>query len=87
MKEKEMEKSSWYHFKIRESNDVFEIQIKDGKDILQEIRIFMKLVMKDLEVCHVISIKKVSACFGCRNDRPGQREHMAEGGCLRLEEN
>lgn len=32
--------------------------------------------------------RKEVTCFGCLNNRPGQREHMELGGCLyRREEN
>lgn len=30
----------------------------------------------------VISAKCASSCEGCRNDRPDQKSHMIEGGCL-----
>ncbi len=28
----------------------------------------------------------ITSCYGCENDRPGQKDHMDVGGCLVLEE-
>lgn len=30
----------------------------------------------------VTKISETSSCFGCRNDSPDQKSHMALGGCL-----
>lgn len=51
-----------------------------GKD-LQEI-LNKYLAAENWQLIKLLSIKIEKKCWGCRNDRPGQSDHMEVGGCL-----
>tara|TARA_R110001632_G_scaffold94050_1_gene199742 strand:+ start:2763 stop:3296 length:534 start_codon:yes stop_codon:yes gene_type:complete len=85
---KKNRQTTWYEFIIHEKNDKHQIEINDGQNLLEDIQTYMRSIYKEeMKECHVISIKQMSSCFGCRNDRPGQKEHMEENnGCLYIDD-
>ena len=38
--------------------------------------------IEDLIMSRFTQIRNENTCYGCVNDRPGQRDHMEIGGCL-----
>lgn len=51
-----------------------------GKDINTIVE---ELIRDDkCQLVKILSMKIEKKCWGCRNDAPGQIDHMDEGGCL-----
>lgn len=71
----------WYEITTNDPNQTFHICIMRGANILAaaDQLIYGHLVL--------VGIKKVSKCWGCRNDQPNQLAHMRDStGCLFLKE-
>lgn len=71
---------------IAEYDYVFRVDL--GEEIVTKLKEFIeeqdKCVCNDIKI---ISIKLVSSCVGCRENKVGgQEEHMDFGGCLFIDE-
>jgi hypothetical protein len=62
------------------TKDVIELSIEIGRDIKESIVEYFE--HREWKLIKVTSIRIVPKCYGCRNNRASQVEHMEEGGCL-----
>ncbi len=74
----------WYVFELDGYDQLFDILIFENVNLLDEIE--KMLFGRDdpiLKPYTIRSIKAEVACFGCRNEKGGQKDHMEKGGgCL-----
>lgn len=77
--------------RTRQTNVCLEVVIntsdaaKSRKELIKEK--IKEEIKRDRDIYQVLSVKRISTCWGCRAECMGQRDHMDVGGCLYDPEN
>lgn len=69
-------------YEYKGSEEYIDIPVSNGDNILEQALSAIRESNPKVRLVDMTSIEVVSSCYACRNDFPGQDEHMTVGGCL-----
>lgn len=73
-----------FSFKISNDDERYYIKIAKEENIVKCIVGFL-MKEKSMDISEILlkEIRSEPLCYGCRFEKPGQKDHMGENGCLK----